>query len=154
MPPIDVPPELRVLLDRVADVDVPALDRMFFAAALREGLDGLLVELAQVAREEDGYSWADVGAVLNITKQAAQQRLGKRAVLTVTPDGTVTASESRQEYVAGLRAALDALSSPADADVRRLVADALDEAERGDDSSPDPVIKVVVTRTTKKKTHP
>ncbi len=140
--PIDVPKELPMLLDRVANVDVPALDRMFAAAALREGLDKLLAELAQVAREEDGHSWADVGSVLNITKQAAQQRLGKAGVITVGPDGTITTSESRDDYVADLRAALERLSSPGDEAMRQVVADTLDRIEKGGDVGPDGAMPV------------
>jgi len=144
MVPIDVPKELPMLLDRAANPDASALERMFAAAALREGLDRFLAELAQVAREEEGYSWADVGSVLNITKQAAQQRLGKPGVLTVGPDGSITTSTSREQYIAGLRAALDKLSSAGDDDMRRVVADTLQRAEQGEELGTDGAVPVRV----------
>jgi hypothetical protein len=109
MVPIDTPPELRYLMDRTADDASSALDRLFAGSALRQGLDELLVELAQVAREEEGHSWADVGRALDITKQAAQQRFGRREVITVSPEGDVTVTKNRERYESALRDALLAL---------------------------------------------
>ncbi|HZN14577.1 MAG TPA: hypothetical protein VFB78_09945 [Acidimicrobiales bacterium] len=109
MTPIDMPRELRTLLDRTADTKSSALERLFAASALHNGLDELLAELAQAARLEEGYSWADVGKVLDITKQAAQQRLGKSGVIRVDPKGNVSVLQGRARYEAGLRDALDRL---------------------------------------------
>jgi hypothetical protein len=39
--------------------------------ALQTAVDGM--------REQQGYSWADIGEGLGITRQAAQQRFGRKA---------------------------------------------------------------------------
>lgn len=109
MTPIEMPQELRYLLDRAGKEDASALERLFAGSALRQGLDELLAELAQAAREEEGFSWADVGKVLDITKQAAQQRFGKKGMITVSPEGKVTVSANRERYEEELRAALKEL---------------------------------------------
>jgi hypothetical protein len=106
MTPIDTPAEFRYLLEETANEEASALERLFAASALRQGLDELLTELAQVAREEEGFSWADVGKVLDITKQAAQQRFGKPGVITVSPEGNVSVSTNRKKYEESMREAL------------------------------------------------
>lgn len=84
--PFTLDPEVRRLMERCADEQLPALDRLLNAAALQQYLNGVLQALADVAREEEGHSWADVGTALSITKQAAHQRFGGERVLH--DDGT------------------------------------------------------------------
>jgi hypothetical protein len=109
--PVDMPKEFKFLLKQLGDSEASALNRLFAGSALKQGLDELLTELAQAAREEEGFSWADVGKVLDITKQAAQQRFGRRGVITVTARGDVKLTENRAEYEARLREALDELEA-------------------------------------------
>ncbi len=58
---------------RVADRDIEGLAGL---ASLRAELDE---EIRRSAKElqAQGYSWAEIGRVLGISKQAAQQRFGK-----------------------------------------------------------------------------
>jgi hypothetical protein len=42
--------------------------------AMQAAVDGM--------REQQGYSWADIGEGLGITRQAAQQRFGRKATAT------------------------------------------------------------------------
>lgn len=81
MPPFVFDPQVRQLLDRCADASRPALDRLLTAAALQQYLGDALQALADVAREEEGHSWADVGTALSITRQAAHQRFAGERVL-------------------------------------------------------------------------
>ena len=64
---------LRAYARRVADGDIEALTLMVILAddlddATRQAIDGL---------RESGYSWAEIGSRLGITRQAAQQRWGR-----------------------------------------------------------------------------
>jgi hypothetical protein len=52
-------------------------DALAAAVALRQAADSLIFDLVDKAREE-GASWADIGAALGVTTQAAHQRFGKR----------------------------------------------------------------------------
>jgi hypothetical protein len=63
---------LRAYARRVADGDIEALTLMVILAddlddATRQAIDGL---------RESGYSWAEIGSRLGITRQAAWQRWG------------------------------------------------------------------------------
>ncbi|MEU1809373.1 hypothetical protein [Micromonospora aurantiaca (nom. illeg.)] len=59
---------------RVADGDVEALrDLVALSADLDRAITDAVVGLCQF-----GYSWADIGARLGISRQAAQQRWGDR----------------------------------------------------------------------------
>lgn len=95
-------------MDRCADEGLPALDRLLNAAALQQYLHGVLQALADVAREEEGHSWADVGTALSITKQAAHQRFGGERLLD--SKGTyVDAEAAPAAYLASLEDARAAL---------------------------------------------
>ena len=63
---------LRAYARRIADGDIEALTLMVILAddlddATRQAIDGL---------RESGYSWAEIGSRLGITRQAAWQRWG------------------------------------------------------------------------------
>ena len=59
---------------RVADGDVDALILM---TGLADELDVAIAEAVKGLRER-GYSWAEIGSRLGISRQAAQQRWGQR----------------------------------------------------------------------------
>ncbi len=59
---------------RVADLDIEGLKGL---VDLRSELDAQIKESAQQLQAQ-GYSWAEIGRVLGVSKQAAQQRFGKR----------------------------------------------------------------------------
>jgi len=63
---------LRAHSRRVADGDVEALSLM---TGLAGELDAAVAEAVQGLRAR-GYSWAEIGTRLGITRQAAQQRWG------------------------------------------------------------------------------
>ena len=65
---------LRAYARRVADGDVEALTLMFGLAA---EIDTAITEAVKGLRTF-GYSWAEIGSRLGITRQAAQQRWGAR----------------------------------------------------------------------------
>ncbi|MBP2323339.1 hypothetical protein JOF56_003724 [Kibdelosporangium banguiense] len=69
---------MRAYGNRVADLDIEGLKGL---VDLRAELDAEIAKA--VAQLQDrpkgkGYSWADIGRVLGITRQAAQQRFGRR----------------------------------------------------------------------------
>jgi hypothetical protein len=64
---------LRAYSRRVADGDVEALSLM---TGLADELDAAIAQAVQGLRGR-GYSWAEIGARLGITRQAAQQRWGQ-----------------------------------------------------------------------------
>ncbi len=108
MAPFSLDPDVRRLMERCADEELPALDRLLNAAALQQYLHGVLQALADVARDEEGHSWADVGTALRITKQAAHQRFGGERLLDER--GTyVNADRAPEAYVASLEDARAAL---------------------------------------------
>jgi hypothetical protein len=65
---------LRAYARRVADGDVEALILMF---GLSAEIDTAISQAVKGLRES-GYSWAEIGSRLSITRQAAQQRWGTR----------------------------------------------------------------------------
>lgn len=69
---------VRAIGRRVGDRDVEALAGL---AALQAEVDAVMAETVARLRspEGGGYSWTDVGRVLDITRQAAQQRYGVKA---------------------------------------------------------------------------
>ncbi len=64
---------LRAYARRVADGDVEALILMFGLAA---EIDTAITEAVKGLRAT-GYSWAEIGSRLGVTRQAAQQRWGR-----------------------------------------------------------------------------
>jgi hypothetical protein len=64
---------LRAYARRIADGDVEALTLML---GLSAEIDSAISE-AVTGLREFGYSWAEIGARLGITRQAAQQRWGR-----------------------------------------------------------------------------
>lgn len=68
---------VRATSRRVADRDIEALAGL---AMLRDEVDQAIQDAVDHLRTEDGggYSWTDVGRVLGTTRQAAQQKYGKR----------------------------------------------------------------------------
>ncbi len=135
MTPISTPPEINALFDMVTDDSRPALERLLVGASLRDGLDHLLTELAQAAREEEGHSWAQVGNTLEISKQAAQQRFGKVDAIRVDIDGCITPTEVREEHLEAMRQALAKLQAGREALASRLddVSTGLDALARRDE---------------------
>jgi hypothetical protein len=74
---------LRALSTRVGDCDVEMLASL---ASLPDLVEQLLGETVERLRTTHGYSWADIGRALGITRQAAQQRFGRQPALdTGTP---------------------------------------------------------------------
>jgi hypothetical protein len=65
---------LRAYGRRVADRDIEGLTGL---VALRDEVDAEIRKSTQ-ALQEQGYSWAEIGRVLGISKQACQQRFGKK----------------------------------------------------------------------------
>lgn len=65
---------IRAYSRRVADRDIEGLAGL---VALRDELD-LAIAKAVVELHGDPYSWADIGRVLGLTRQAVQARYGKR----------------------------------------------------------------------------
>ena len=59
---------------RVGHADMEDLEQL---VALRTDLDRITAEAIQQLRQT-GYSWADVGEVMGVTRQAAQQRWGNK----------------------------------------------------------------------------
>jgi hypothetical protein len=64
---------LRAYSRRVADGDVEALTVM---TGLAEEIDAAISQAVKGLREF-GYSWAEIGSRLGVTRQAAQQRWGR-----------------------------------------------------------------------------
>lgn len=61
--------------ERVATGDTVDLAGL---VALREEFERIEVAAVGAMRERHGYSWAEIGRDLGITRQAAQQRYGRR----------------------------------------------------------------------------
>ena|SRR5712691_179593 len=91
---------LKAYARRVATGDIEALALM---AELADTIDTSIRDAVTGLRDR-GYSWADVGARLGVTRQAAQQRWGTQSCATPpggnrrargVPDRTVISGESR-----------------------------------------------------------
>lgn len=65
---------LRACARRIGDGDIEGLVLM---AELADIIDASIGDAVASLRER-GYSWADIGARLGVTRQAAQQRWGRR----------------------------------------------------------------------------
>jgi hypothetical protein len=66
---------LRAYARRVGDGDLDALGAL---AALRDEIDGHLVDAVAMLRHEPfSYSWQQIGDALGITRQSAQERFRK-----------------------------------------------------------------------------
>ena len=76
---------LRAYSRRIATGDIDALTAI---ATLATDLDHAMTEAITELRARHGYSWADIGTRLGITRQAAQQRWGGTSSTVTTPDGT------------------------------------------------------------------
>jgi hypothetical protein len=63
---------LRAYSRRIADGDIEALSLM---TGLADELDDAIAQAVKGLRTQ-GYSWAEIGARLGVTRQAAQQRWG------------------------------------------------------------------------------
>ena len=59
---------------RVAQGDVDALAGMLEAS---RAMDEAIAQAVRTLREEHGYSWAEIGARLGVSKQACHQRWGR-----------------------------------------------------------------------------
>ena len=57
-------------------------------AALSADLDTAIAHAVTALRAQHGYSWADIGTRLGITRQAAQQRWGTTQPPVTTTDST------------------------------------------------------------------
>lgn len=68
---------LRATSRRVADRDIEALAGL---QSLRDEIDAEMAKAVDGLRTVEGgdYSWSEIGRVLGITRQAAQQRFGKK----------------------------------------------------------------------------
>ncbi|WP_394620964.1 hypothetical protein JNUCC0626_18275 [Lentzea sp. JNUCC 0626] len=69
---------MRAYSRRVADLDIEGLKGL---VELRKELDAHIedaVKQLQKPKQGNGYSWADIGRVLGVSRQAAQQRYGQR----------------------------------------------------------------------------
>lgn len=71
---------LRALGRRIGDADIAMLPGLAEIPRLGEGLLGIA---ARQLHDEHGYSWADIGRVLGISKQSAHERFRRQA----GPDG-------------------------------------------------------------------
>lgn len=65
---------LRALGRRVGQVDLAELPAL---AGLAAELDGVLGDAARRLHDDCGYSWAEIGRELGVSRQAAQQRFGR-----------------------------------------------------------------------------
>lgn len=82
----------KALVRRAAEGDLEALEALTHArAAIDDAIGDAAAALHQpcvwVRGEKVGYSWAEIGGVLGISRQAAHQQFGKRTVSTDTNRG-------------------------------------------------------------------
>lgn len=63
----------RAYARRIASGDIDALAGMVSFTA---DIEGTIQQVVTKLREQHGYSWADIGLRLGVTRQAAQQRWG------------------------------------------------------------------------------
>lgn len=66
---------IRAAGPRVGNAD---MDELTTLLALRDELDDVIGQAVRSVRENGGYSWQAIGDAAGITRQAAQQRWGKR----------------------------------------------------------------------------
>jgi hypothetical protein len=144
MAPFEVPQEAKLLFDRFTDSSRSALESLLLAAGIHEYLEQVMPALAKVAREEEGHTWADVGEVLQITRQAAYQRLGKPFVYMDGSGGYQVVDPASKAYLESLRQARTSLSDEAgrEADVR-LIDDFLAKSSHASKTAPEPRTKKV-----------
>ena len=64
--------------DDLVEADTSTLKAIADLASRRDEVDGQLAEAVRSARQ-DNRSWSEIGAMLGVTKQAAQQRYGSSA---------------------------------------------------------------------------
>jgi len=76
---------IRAYSRRIASGDIDALTGI---ANLSADLDHAIAVAITALRTRHGYSWADIGHRLGITRQAAQQRWGDNPSTVTTLDGT------------------------------------------------------------------
>jgi len=111
MAPFQPAEEVGLLFDRFSDPTRSALERLLVAAGIHEYLEQVMPALAKVAREEEGHSWADVGEVLHVTRQAAYQRLGKPFTYFDGTGGYKEVDPSSSAYIDSLRQAREELTA-------------------------------------------
>lgn len=136
MTPFDVDSEAKLLFERFSQPAQSALDRLLTAAGIQAYLEDAMPALAKVAREEEGHSWADVGEVLKVTRQAAYQRLGKQRVTYFDmKGGKQSIDPDSPAYIDSLRAALAALrDEPGRDDDTKILTDYLARVDAGEDT--------------------
>lgn len=66
---------IRAAGPRVGRADMDELHQLL---RLRDELDQVIDQAVQAVRENGGYSWAAIGEAAGMTRQAAQQRWGRR----------------------------------------------------------------------------
>ena len=64
--------------DDLVEVDTSTLKAIAELAGQREAVEDRLADAVRSARQ-DNRSWSEIGAMLGVTKQAAQQRYGSSA---------------------------------------------------------------------------
>jgi hypothetical protein len=146
MTPYEIDAQAKLLLERFVEPSDSALHRLLLAAGIHEYLEQVMPVLAKVAREEEGHTWADVGEVLQITRQAAFQRLGRQPFLY--PDGKggqQIVDPDSQAYLDSLRQAREQLrNEPGRASDVRIIDDYLKLVEAGGAGDDEVVLLPVV----------
>lgn len=94
--------QLKSLCEQATDSEASTPQRLLAAATLRGVLDEYLEALAATARSE-GHTWAELGTVLGVTKQAVQKRWGSSTVVIDTTDPgadprVLTVEEAEAEF--------------------------------------------------------
>jgi hypothetical protein len=77
----------------------PVLSAMAAARSLASLLDDIVATLVGQARAQ-GFSWAAIGEVLQVSRQAAFQRFGPRTAEATTADGTALADAPQRATTA------------------------------------------------------
>jgi hypothetical protein len=145
MAPFEVDQAVKVLFDRFSDPSRSALEGLLFAAGIHEYLEQVMPVLAKVAREEEGHTWADVGEVLQITRQAAYQRLGKPFLYVDGTGGYQVVDPSSKAYLESLRQARESLADePGREDDVRLIDNFLAQSSVGASGQASSVVPVEV----------
>lgn len=80
--------------EKIVDDDIAALQEVGVAANALDDARSKLQSAVDSAREV-GFSWARIGTVLGVSRQAAEQRFGRgRTSPTSTPDDPLRSRES------------------------------------------------------------